>query len=69
MNYKQINENASYWGLIATGLLIVFFILYLIYLIWIKKIRLSYDTILSLLLLFIIAIGIHSLQHEGQAKL
>jgi hypothetical protein len=65
--WKIINSNAAYYGLIATGILILIFIIYLIYAVFAVKIKLSPKSILTLLLLTIIAVGIHSLQHQGQA--
>ena len=58
----------SYLGLIASGILILIFIGYWIYYTFVKKIKYSPEVVLGLLLLFTIAIGIHSLQHEGQEK-
>jgi hypothetical protein len=65
--YNINNSNAAYFGLIATGILMLIFIIYLIYAIFALKIKLSPESILTLLLLAIIAVGIHSLQHQGQA--
>ena len=57
---------ASYWGLLASGILILVSLIYLIYIVFVRKIKFSPELILVMLLLFTIAIGIHSLQHEGQ---
>jgi hypothetical protein len=67
-NYKQINKTAGQLGLITTGVLILIFVLYLFYLLLNQQIKLSPETILTLLLLATIAIGIHSLQHSDQAR-
>ncbi len=56
----------SLLGLVASGLLILFFLIYLLYIVWVKKIKLAPEVILIGLLLFTIAIGVHSIQHEGQ---
>lgn len=59
----------SYLGLVATGLLILVFIVYWIYYTFVKKIKYTPEIVMGLLLLFTIAIGIHSLQHEGQERI
>ena len=56
----------SLLGLIATGMLILFFLIYVLYLVFVKNVKFPPETVLMLLLLFIIAVGIHSLQHQGQ---
>jgi hypothetical protein len=58
----------SYLGLIASGILILVFIGYWIYYTFVKKVKYAPEVVLGLLLLFTIAIGIHSLQHEGQER-
>jgi hypothetical protein len=62
----MLGYQPSFWGLIASGLLILVFLGYLIYFMVGKKLKLSPYEILSLILLSVIAIGIHSIQHEGQ---
>jgi tetrahydromethanopterin S-methyltransferase subunit E len=54
----------SLLGLIATGMLILFFLIYVLYLVFVKNVKFPPETVLMLLLLFIIAVGIHSLQRQ-----
>lgn len=61
-----MNVTPSLLGLVATGMLILFFLIYILYLVFVKNVKLSPEFVLILLLLFIIAVGIHSLQHQGQ---
>jgi hypothetical protein len=63
---KMLGYQPSFWGLIASGLLILVFIAYLIYYLFSKNIKLSPFEVLVLILLSAMTIGIHSLQHEGQ---
>jgi len=65
MNYSY---TPSYLGLIATGLLILVFFIFLFYYLLIKKKSFSPKFILTTILLLTIAIGIHSLQHQGQEE-
>lgn len=62
----MLGQPASFWGLIASGLLILLALIYVVYFIFVKKIRFSAEFILILILLFGVLIGIHSLQHQGQ---
>ncbi len=64
-----MNYTPSYLGLIATGLLILVFLGYWIYYLFVRKVKFEPYVVLGLILLFTIAIGIHSLQHEGQERL
>jgi hypothetical protein len=66
--YKDMNKSASQLGLIATGVLILIFVIYLFYVLLNKQVKLGPESILTLLLLATIAIGIHSLQHADLAK-
>ena len=62
----MLGYQPSFWGLLASGLLILVFLGYLIYFIATKNLRLDPFQTLVLILLAGIAIGIHSIQHEGQ---
>lgn len=62
----MVHMTPSFWGLVTSGLLIMVFLIYLLYIVFVKKINLAPEVILVVILLFTIAIGIHSLQHQGQ---
>jgi L-asparagine transporter-like permease len=63
-----MNYTPSYLGLVSTGILILVFIIMVLYYLIGQKYKPEPGLVLMLLLLFTIAVGIHSLQHEGQEK-
>jgi hypothetical protein len=62
----MLGYQPSTWGLLASGLLILVFLGYLVYYLATKNLKLDPFQTLSLILLAVIVVGIHSLQHEGQ---
>lgn len=67
MSSLSFNQTGAYLGLLTTGLLILFTFIYILYILFVKKYSYRNEYILIVLLLFIIAIGIHSLQHQALA--
>lgn len=66
LGYQPLGFYPSQLGVFASGLLILTAFIYLIYILVVTKVRLTPELVLLVLLLFAIAIGIHSLQHQGQ---
>lgn len=62
----MLGYQASTWGLLASGVLIFVFIVMVLYYAFGKKYRFDPYQVLVLILLAAVAVGIHSLQHEGQ---
>lgn len=60
--------NPSFFSLFATGLLLLIFIIYIIYLYANNGLQLDVYQSLAILLLFTIAAGIHGLQHADAEK-
>lgn len=53
----------SFLGLVATGILLLIFILVILYVWWYRTQSLTFYEWMVLLLLFTVAVGIHGLQH------
>ena len=62
----MLGYQASTWGLFVSGILILGFVAMLFYYLFSKKTQIEPYQTLVLILLTAIAVGIHSLQHEGQ---